>query len=221
MSDVAEIEVREAVRGQDRDELLHAPQQRGVVHAGARGLADHVAVVGADQVDRDLLDRGDRGAVADHHAQVELLDRIRGTPLVGDLGVVVADLDHARRAAEREHVDVVARLVVAAGLHERGGGELECELLGEAGEILGRQAGGLAVVDLAPGLRRVQVGQRLFHGAHHLALVVVAAFLALAVRAAAHGERLRLSRFRPSTTGDRTARHRCRAGRILSAAKPL
>ena len=80
--DFAEVDVKELVRGQDRDELLHARQERRVVHAGARPLADEEAAVRvANQIDADLLDGRDARTLADHDAQVELFDAVGVAPL--------------------------------------------------------------------------------------------------------------------------------------------
>src|SRR5688572_1136320 len=180
MRDVAEVDVQELVRRQDRDELLHAVQERRVVHAGAR-LQAHEAI---HVLHRDLLTRGDARALADHDADVHLLDRLVA-PLLGQRDAMEQALHHAGRATHAEDPDVVARLVLATMLDERRGAQLGRELVGERGEVILVEPVP-DLLGLTPHARRVEALECLFDRGHHGTLAVVASRLSLAVRAAAH-----------------------------------
>ena len=161
-------------------------EQRRVVDAGARLLADDEVITAPHELHRDLLHGRDPRAVADHHAEVHLLERIDVAPLGGRRHAVIARLDHARRAAHAEDPDVVARLVIATGLHERRRAQLGRELVGQRGQLVGCEPFPDPIVGLAPRPRRVQALERGVDRGHHRPLAIVAARLSLAVRATAH-----------------------------------
>src|SRR5260221_2075746 len=164
-------------------------QQRRVVDAGARRFAHQAHWLGGRGMEwhGDLLYGRDARALADDDAQIQLFVRVAGLPFLWNRHAVIADLHDARRATHAQDADVVARLVAAAGAHERGRAKFGRELVGERGELVGRhRVDRTRIVDLAPRARRIQQCERLVDRREHRAFAMVASGLALAVRAAAH-----------------------------------
>ena len=181
---------------QHRHQRAETRQQQRIEHAGAQRLLDpHRSPSAAARAQRHLLHRRKRHQRRQRHPQVELIDglirrlAVRPSRAAGG-GQALADLQQAGRAAEAQHVDVVAgtRPGRPAGTGPACSGAPASRSLSD-----GISAGGHARRRTRRPARRARpsagwgtgaAGPRP-DGGEHLALAVVTAALSAAVGAAA------------------------------------